>query len=134
MASAASPQTRAKVDGKFFRLGERKFHLKGVSYGPFAPNAADGTFANREQTARDFAQIRELGANLVRIYHVPPRWFLDLATEHGLKVMVDIPWNKHLCFLETELRKADALQAVRQAVQACAGHPAVFAYSVANEI
>jgi glycosyltransferase involved in cell wall biosynthesis len=125
---------RVAVDGKFFRLAGRKFHPKGVSYGPFAPNAADGTFASREQTAKDFAQIRELGANLVRVYHVPPRWFLDLAAEHGLKVMVDIPWNKHLCFLETELRKADALQAVRQAVQACAGHPAVFAYSVANEI
>ncbi len=125
---------RVAVDGKFFRLAGRKFHPKGVSYGPFAPNAADGTFAPREQTAKDFAQIRELGANLVRVYHVPPRWFLDLATEHGLKVMVDIPWNKHLCFLETELRKADAVQAVRQAVQACAGHPAVFAFSVANEI
>ena len=125
---------RVTVDGKFFRLGGRKFHPKGVSYGPFAPNAADGTFAPREQTAKDFAQIRELGANLVRVYHMPPRWFLDLAAEHELKVMVDIPWNKHLCFLETELRKADALQAVRQAVQSCAGHPAVFAYSVANEI
>ena len=125
---------RVSVDGKFFRLGGRKFHPKGVAYGPFAPNAADGTFAPREQTAKDFAQIRELGANLVRVYHVPPRWFLDLATEHGLKVMVDIPWNKHLCFLETEPRMADALQAVRQAVQSCAGHPAVFAFSVANEI
>ncbi len=125
---------RAKVDGKFFRLGGRKFHLKGVAYGPFAPNAADGTFAPREQTARDFAQIRELGANLVRVYHVPPRWFLDLLAEHELKALVDIPWNKHLCFLDAAPRKADALQAVRQAAQACAGHPAVFAYSVANEI
>jgi glycosyltransferase involved in cell wall biosynthesis len=125
---------RVTVDGKFFRLGGRKFHPKGVSYGPFAPNAADGTFASREQTAKDFAQIRELGANMVRVYHVPPRWFLDLAAEHELKVLVDIPWNKHLCFLDTEPRKADALQAVRQAVQSCAGHPAVFAFSVANEI
>jgi glycosyltransferase involved in cell wall biosynthesis len=125
---------RVAVDGKFFRLDGRKFHPKGVSYGPFAPNATDGTFAPREQTAKDFAQIRELGANLVRVYHVPPRWFLDLATEHELKVLVDIPWNKHLCFLDAEPRKTDALQAVRQAVQSCAGHPAVFAYSVANEI
>src|SRR5208282_852054 len=115
MASAASTQMRVTVDGKFFRLGERKFHPKGVSYGPFAPNAADGTFASREQTARDFALIRELGANLVRVYHVPPKWFLDLAAEHELKALVDIPWNKHLCFLDTEPRKADALQTVRQA-------------------
>ena len=122
------------VDGKFFRLGGRKFYPKGVSYGPFAPNAADGTFAPREQTVRDFEQIRELGANLVRVYHVPPRWFLDLADDHGLKVLVDIPWNRHLCFLDAGRHRTDALQSVRQAAEACAGHPALFAYSVANEI
>ena len=134
MVSAATPTTRATVDGKFFRRAGRKFYPKGVSYGPFAPNAADGPFASREQTGKDFAQIRELGANLVRVYHVPPRWFLDLAAEHGLMVLVDIPWNKHLCFLDSATQKNEARQAVHQAAQACAGHPALFAYSVANEI
>ena len=148
MVSTATPTTRATVDGKFFRLGGRKFYPKGVSYGPFAPDAAagpppsalrppnftDGPFAPREQTAQDFVQIRELGANLVRVYHVPPRWFLDLAAENGLMVLVDIPWNKHLCFLDSAAQINDARQAVRQAAQACAGHPALFAFSVANEI
>ncbi len=125
---------RVTVDGKFFRLGEKKFYLKGVSYGPFTPDGERGTFASREQTAMDFAQIRELGANLVRVYHVPPRWLLDLAAEHGLKALVDIPWNKHLCFLDSAKLKNEAREAVRAAVKGCAGHPAVFAYSVANEI
>ena len=31
---------RVTVDGKFFRLGGRKFYPKGVTYGPFAPNAS----------------------------------------------------------------------------------------------
>ena len=30
-----------------------------------------------EQVERDLAQMREIGLNVVRIYHVPPRWFLD---------------------------------------------------------
>ncbi len=56
------------VDGKFFRLGEKKFYAKGVGYGPFAPSASGDKsgFPAPEQAARDFAQIRELGANLVR--------------------------------------------------------------------
>ena len=87
-----------------------------------------------EQTARDFALARELGANLLRVYHVPPRWFLDLAAQHDLLVLIDIPWNKHLVFLDDAARRADARQAVCHAVLACAHHPAVFAYSVANEI
>ena len=134
MVTPATAQPRVTADGKFFRLGDKKFYLKGVSYGPFKPDGERGTFAAPEQTAWDFAQIREL-----RGQHRPgvsraPRWFLDLATEHGLKALVDIPWNKHLCFLDSERQKAEARKAVQQAVMACARHPAVFAYSVANEI
>ena len=29
---------RVRRDGKFFRLGSEKFYVKGVTYGPFAPN------------------------------------------------------------------------------------------------
>jgi GT2 family glycosyltransferase len=134
MAVEASADTRVRVDGKFFRLGDKKFCAKGVAYGPFAPNAAGQPFASPEQTALDFAQIRELGANLIRIYHVPGNWFLDLAQQYGLKVMVDIPWNQHLCFLDSEAGRQAARQAVYLAVQACGRHPAVFAFSVANEI
>jgi GT2 family glycosyltransferase len=122
------------VDGKFFRLGEEKFYAKGLAYGPFAPNAAGRPFASPEQTARDFDQIRELGANLIRVYHVPAKWFLDMAAEHKLKVLVDIPWNKHLCFLDSRAQRAEACEAVRRAVFACARHAAVFAFSVANEV
>src|SRR5438105_2114879 len=134
MAVAASSRLRVSVDGKFFRLGEKKFYVKGVAYGPFAPNAAGQPFASPEQTASDLGQIRRLGANLIRVYHVPARWFLDLAAEHELKVLIDIPWNKQLCFLDSAQHRASACDAVRQAVFACARHPAVFAFSVTNEI
>src|SRR6476646_5580459 len=113
---------RVQVDRKFFRLGARKFHVKGITYGPFAPNSETGTFPSPAQTAHDFAQIVQLGANLLRTYYVPPVWFLDLA------------WPKHLCFLDKpDLRQA-ARNAIRQAVGATRGHAAVFAYSVVNEI
>ncbi len=134
MADLFANRPRAIVDGKFFRRGAEKLFLKGVTYGPFAPNAAGEPFASPEQTSRDFALVRELGANLLRIYHVPPRWFLDLAAQHELLLLIDIPWDKHLVFLDDLARRAAARQAVCHAVLACARHPAVFAYSVANEI
>src|SRR5512137_459987 len=118
MAVAASSVARARVDGKFFRLGEKKFYAQGVAYGPFAPNASGQPFASPEQTARDFAQIRELGANLIRVYDVPSGGFLDLAAEHQLKVLIDIPWNKHLCFLDSAQDRSEAREAVRRAVYA----------------
>src|SRR2546427_142049 len=134
MAVPGMAAARVHVDGKFFRLGGKKFYPRGLTYGPFAPNEQKEMFPSREQTVRDFLQLRELGANLLRIYYVPPRWFLDLAAEHELKLLVDVPWQKHLCFLESEKSKAEARDSVRAAVQACQGHPAVFAYSVVNEI
>ncbi len=134
MSQSNSSYLRPTVSGKFFRLGEKKYYLKGVTYGPFAPNSDGDCFPSRAQAARDFAQIRELGANLLRIYNVPPRWLLDLADRHELKLLIDIPWNKHLCFLDSEELREQARTAVRQAVQSCARHPAIFAYSVVNEI
>src|SRR5439155_1664890 len=134
MAVPGMAAARVHVDGKFFRLGGKKLYPRGLTYGPFAPNEQKEMFPSREQTVRDFLQLRELGANLLRIYYVPPRWFLDLAAEHELKLLVDVPWQKHLCFLESEKSKTEARDSVRAAVQACQGHPAVFAYSVVNEI
>src|SRR5262249_51500235 len=125
MAAAASSRLRVNVDGRFFRLGANKFYVKGVAYGPFAPNAAGRSFALPEQTAADFDQIRELNANLVRVYDIPDKWFLDLAAEKHLKVLVDVPWNKNLCFLDSVQHRNSALEAVRRTVFACARHPAV---------
>src|SRR6185295_11442494 len=125
MASAVNASTRPSVDGKFFRLGAAKFHVKGVTYGPFEPNSAGQPFASVDQTAADFAQIRDLGANVIRVYHPPARWFLDLALQHDLRVFIDIPWNKHLCFLDSAAQRAEACQAVRRAVYGCARHPAI---------
>ena len=134
MAVSTNCPDRVSVDGKFFRLGPRKFHVKGITYGPFAPNAQGDMFGSPAQTARDLQQIGELGVNVLRLYHVPPPWFLDLAAECGLKLLIDIPWSKHLCFLDSPQSERTALEAVRGAVRATHGHPAVFAYSVVNEI
>lgn len=134
MADLWANRPRVVVDGKFFRRGAEKLALKGVTYGPFAPNANREPFATPEQTNRDFAMIRELGANLIRVYNVPPTWLLDLAAKHELLLIVDVPWDKHLVFLDDAERRTAARQAICHAVLACAHHPAVLAYCVANEI
>lgn len=134
MGVAAPSTQRVCVDGKFFRLRDRKFYVKGVAYGPFAPGSTGEPFATPAQTARDFARIRDLGANVVRLYEPPPRWLLDLAAEQELRVFVDIPWNHRKVFVNSPAERQAARDLVRRTVETCAGHPAVFGYSVANEI
>src|SRR5215471_58205 len=108
MAAVSRSGPRVSVDGKFFRVGERKFLVKGVTYGPFAPNEQKEHFPSPEQAAHDLAQIRELGANVLRVYYVPPLWFLDLAAKHGIKLLVDAPWRAQVCFLDSEETKEEA--------------------------
>jgi hypothetical protein len=35
MPDASTSHPRVRVDGKFFRLGDKKYYLKGVACGPF---------------------------------------------------------------------------------------------------
>jgi glycosyltransferase involved in cell wall biosynthesis len=132
--NVATPAERVVTEGKFFRVGSQKFHPRGVTYGPFKPDESGCTFPKPEQVEQDFVLMKQLNANCLRVYHVPPRWFLDLAQQHGLKILVDYYWPKHTCFLEDAETTQFARQATRQAAEALKGHPAVFALTLANEI
>src|SRR6266705_3267955 len=72
--------------------------------------------------------------NSVRTYTVPPRWLLDLAAENGLFVMVGLPWEQHITFLDEPGRAAAIERNVRATLKTCAGHPAVLCYSIGNEV
>ena len=93
---------RVRRDGKFFRLGADKFFVKGVTYGPFEPNSLGEHYPEPDDVRRDFRQIIELGANCVRVYWKPNKWFLDIAAEVGMKVFIDVPWPKNLTFIGNE--------------------------------
>jgi glycosyltransferase involved in cell wall biosynthesis len=129
--AAVRGDARPHVRGKSLYLGDRKLTLKGVTYGPFG-SGADGGF-EPATAAADFAQMVAAGVNTIRVYTAPPRWLLDLAHEHGLLVMVGIPWEQHVAFLDTG-RQAAIEQTVRDVVGSCAGHPAVLCYAVGNEV
>jgi glycosyltransferase involved in cell wall biosynthesis len=134
-AFVASPTTaRVRVSGKFFELDGRKWYLKGLTYGPFAPNSEGLFLPERARLRGDFQQIRELGANCLRLYHRPPTWLLDTALEHDLRIFVDVPWEKHRCFFEDWSAQQAARDEVRRTARELGSHPALFAISVANEL
>jgi hypothetical protein len=84
---------RATVRGKFLFVEDKKFWVKGVTYGTFRPNEAGINLPSAGAIDRDFAAMARVGINSVRLYTVPPRWVLDLAASHGLRVMVGMPWE-----------------------------------------
>jgi O-antigen biosynthesis protein len=123
-----------RAAAKFFLEGDRKFFVKGVTYGPFRPDQQGHYLGTPEQARRDLAQMREIGLNVVRIYHAPPRWFLDACASAGMRVLITLPWEKHIEFLARKLSRDQIAAIVRSSVAANRGHPAIFGYLVGNEI
>jgi O-antigen biosynthesis protein len=131
---ASADAAPIRVRGKFFFAGDDKFFVTGVTYGPFGPGTHGTQFPEREIVARDFALMRELGANTARVFTVPPLWLLDMAAEAGLRILVGIPWAQHVTFLDDQAIQRDIMRTVVEAVRGLRQHRAIFAYLVGNEI
>ena len=123
-----------RVRAKFFFEGEKKFFIKGATYGPFAPDAAGEFFGDPVKARADFKLMAEVGVNLLRVYYVPPTWFLDLCREFSLRVLISIPWAEHIEFLNVGKIRREIEKTVCDAVRKNAGHEAIFGYLVGNEI
>jgi glycosyltransferase involved in cell wall biosynthesis len=131
---AVAPLEPIRVRAKFFFEGDRKWFIKGVTYGPFAPDAEGDFVGDPEKARRDFTLMQAMGVNLLRIYHIPPRWFLDLAREFRLRVLISIPWAEHVEFLNNPKIRRQVEQTIRNGVAKNKGHEAIFGYYVGNEI
>ena len=125
---------RASVKGKFIYVGDEKFYIRGVTYGPFRPDEQGCEYKDPQTVDSDFAQMAASGINAVRTYTVPPRWLLDVALRHNLRVMIGLPWEEHITFLDDKKLAKDIERRVREGVKACAGHAAVLCFTIGNEI
>jgi GT2 family glycosyltransferase len=131
---AGGPTPRPRARGKFLFAGDEKFYVRGATYGPFRPEPDGGQYHRPELVQRDFTLMRQHSINAVRTYTLPPRWLLDLAHQHGLRVLVGLPWEQHVTFLADRARARDIEERLRSAIRECAGHPAILGYAVGNEI
>lgn len=131
--SADFPRIEARA--KFFFQGEHKFHVQGVTYGPFRPGEENGPpYPSPERVRQDLQLMQELGINLLRVYATPPKWFCDLCAEFRIRISVTIPWHKRVLFLDDADVLSATYQQVREAARANTGHPAIFGYFVDNEM
>ena len=110
---------RPRARGKFLFVGDEKLYVRGVTYGTFRPGA-DGEEYAPAVVELDFARMATYGINAVRTYTVPPRWLLDAARRYGLRIMVGLPWEQHLAFLDDSRRARAIEKQVRDGVRACA--------------
>jgi len=133
---ARTTTQRPTIRGKSFFVGSQKFVARGVTYGPFRPDADGYAYHTPDVVSRDFAMMAAAGINTVRTYTCPPRWLLDVAAEHGLRVMVGVglAGEQQSAFLADPAKVRAVRERCARDVRSCAGHPAVLAYAIGNEI
>ena len=128
------PPGRVVVAGKNLSMDGRRWFLNAISYGPFKTKAQNEPYSEASRLASDFASIRELGFNSVRIYELPTETLLRAAEENGLRLIVGIPWTDHIDFMRDPALREQIQGAVRDAAQRFGRHPSVAVILVGNEI
>src|ERR1700677_3651086 len=114
--SLAHRMARLVVRGKYIFDGAKKFYARGVSYGPFAENSHGERYPEPERAETDFALMRQLGANVIRVYVPPPAWMFELAAKYELRMMVGMPWPFHMAFLDSKEMTREIRETIRQGV------------------
>ena len=82
----AVDNTAPRVDGKFLRVDNRRFLLKGVAYGTFAPNG-EGALGVTLAPHRD-RELHQLVREAAVVTQPPPDGFGLLGEDHGTRILV----------------------------------------------
>ncbi|WP_052664328.1 glycosyltransferase [Nitriliruptor alkaliphilus] len=130
---------RITVDGKQFRRGDERFHLRGVTYGTFRPRADGHRFPEPSQVDADFAAMREAGFTTVRTYTPPPEDVLQAAAANDLVVLAGIfypDWRYLVGASRSEVRRVarEAAATVESEAHRLLGDDRVLGVSLGNEI
>ena len=133
-SSTASPRRLVAAGSCLRDEAWQKYFLKGVTYGPFRPNARDEPWPEDGQLHADLTHIAGLGFNTVRIYEAPSEMLLQSCRENHLHIIAGIPWTQHVDFFADETVRADAIKRVRQMARRLRDEPAVIAFCIGNEI
>ena len=108
---------RIRAVSKFFFEGDQKFFIKGATYGPFKPDENGDTFGKPETLDVDLRMMHEIGVNVVRVYHPPPDWFLEKCLAAGIRVLITLPWEKHIEFLRDKKVRDEITRTLRRTVR-----------------
>lgn len=116
-----------RIDGKFFRAGEVRVHLRAVTYGPF-PGGWPESFDE------DFTRITAAGFRALRLFDMPGQALLDAAMKHGLWVFGGLKWAGGMDFIREPRHPSEARVSLAEALRKTRHHPALAGAYVGNEI
>jgi Glycosyl hydrolases family 2, TIM barrel domain len=131
--SSDSARPEVRLENRQFLVNGRAFLVRGIHYGPWRPGTGPNKqypYPKDDEIAADFELIRRTGANTVLMYD-PPVDVLDLAQQHGLKVIYVFALDWHS--VGGADQPAMTAQLVERVKPLCT-KPALLAYLLGNEV
>lgn len=125
-----------KENRKFsLSVGKENFLIKGVSYNEPGFLYQDNLPLTRSQLRKDFRQIKEMGANTVRIYHpsLYDRNLLETASEFNLKILYGFWFEPEIDYLNDSLKINKIISLVEKKVAGNKDHNSILGWSLGNE-
>jgi beta-galactosidase len=111
-------------------LNGKAVRLRGVNRHQDRKNK--GWAISEADQREDFAIIRELGANAVRLAHYQhDQFFYDLCDAAGIAVWPELCWVSEPP--DTEQGLANAVEQLQELIRQNFNHPSIFCWSIANE-
>ncbi|HDR91447.1 MAG TPA: glycosyltransferase, partial [candidate division Zixibacteria bacterium] len=120
--------------GFHFYRKDQKWLVRGGTYGPFRPSAEGDCYPESSQLKRDFEAMASAGFNTVRLYTMPSQRVVETAARHGLRLLIDIPWPKHLDVYGNRKYERLCLQMVRDSIEVMKDWPNLLGVFLGNEI
>jgi len=120
--------------GFHFYAGEEKFLIRGIAYGPFRPNEKGVPYPTGARLHQDLQAIVNTGANVIRLYAPPDDELVHAAHEHGLRLLIDIPWPTHIDVYHDANQRQQCLAMVRDGITRVKHWPNLLGVFLGNEI
>ena len=122
-----------EIRGMHVCEGERKWLARGVTYGPFEARHGDDVYPDAKQLREDFQAISGIGANALRLYTPPREHLAAIAAEYSLRLLIDIPWPKHLDVYRDPRGQRTCLDMVRDGIGRVRSWPNLLGVNLGNE-
>ena len=114
-------------------IGQKEFRFKGINYiEEFTDKGICGSYGDTEE---DVKKIKNLGANIIKVYGRPAsEYLLELCSRYGIWVMEEIPvYNVPATILGTENFLTLAENQFTEMIRAHRNYPCIFAYGMGND-
>ncbi|KAF9927144.1 1,3-beta-glucanosyltransferase gas1 [Linnemannia zychae] len=141
MLNAANASNIITIKGKKFfdSVTKKQFFISGVAYQPRTlPSAIADPLAKPDDCRRDFALMKELGLNTIRVYQVDPFQNHDecmrVLEEAGMYLILDLASTEHSIIRSNPQYDIKIWNNVRNTIDAFKGYSNTLAFFIGNEV